>query len=83
MPRAKTQAEEASALEIQEEDLATLLAGKSAGGYDNFALGFWTTGNAPAGVMGRPVGLTQAKDGSLLVADDVGNAIWRISYDGK
>jgi glucose/arabinose dehydrogenase len=50
------------------------------GGYDNFALGFWTTGQAPAGVMGRPVGLAQAKDGSLLVADDVGNAVWRISY---
>jgi glucose/arabinose dehydrogenase len=57
--------------------------GKPAGGYDNFALGFWTTGNAPAGVMGRPVGLAQAKDGSLLVADDVGNAVWRISYKGQ
>ena len=53
------------------------------GGYDNFALGFWTTGNAPAGVMGRPVGLAQAKDGSLLVADDVGNAVWRIAYTGR
>jgi glucose/arabinose dehydrogenase len=53
------------------------------GGYENFALGFWTTGAAPAGVMGRPVGVAQAKDGSLLVSDDVGNAIWRISYDGK
>src|SRR5262249_37673741 len=31
--------------------------GKPAGGYDNFALGFWVTGKAPAGVMGRPVGL--------------------------
>jgi glucose/arabinose dehydrogenase len=56
---------------------------KPAGGYENFALGFWTTGNAPAGVMGRPVGLAQTKDGSLLVADDVGNAVWRISYPGK
>ena len=56
---------------------------KPAGGYENFALGFWTTGNAPAGVMGRPVGLAQTKDGSLLVADDVGNAVWRISYSGN
>jgi glucose/arabinose dehydrogenase len=56
---------------------------KPVGGYENFALGFWTTGNAPAGVMGRPVGLAQAKDGSLLVADDVGNAVWRISYSGN
>ena len=29
--------------------------------------------------MGRPVGVAIAKDGSLLVADDVGNAIWRVS----
>jgi glucose/arabinose dehydrogenase len=57
--------------------------GRPVGGYDNFALGFWTTGNAPAGVMGRPVGLAQAKDGSLLVADDVGNAVWRISYGAR
>jgi glucose/arabinose dehydrogenase len=57
--------------------------GRPKGGYDNFALGFWTAGNAPAGVMGRPVGLAQAKDGSLLVADDVGNAVWRISYSGR
>ena len=57
--------------------------GKPSGGYDNFALGFWTAGQAPAGVMGRPVGLAQARDGSLLVADDVGNAVWRIAYTGK
>jgi glucose/arabinose dehydrogenase len=29
--------------------------------------------------MGRPVGVALAKDGSLLVADDVGNTIWRVS----
>ncbi len=28
---------------------------------------------------GRPVGLTLAKDGALLVADDVGNVIWRVT----
>ncbi len=28
---------------------------------------------------GRPVGVTLAADGALLVADDVGNAIWRVS----
>ena len=53
---------------------------RPSGEYVNFALGFWTTGQAPAGTMGRPVGIVQAKDGSLLVADDVGNAVWRISY---
>lgn len=29
--------------------------------------------------FGRPVGVEIAKDGALLVADDVGNAIWRVS----
>ncbi len=29
--------------------------------------------------MGRPVGVALARDGSLLVADDVGNTIWRVS----
>jgi glucose/arabinose dehydrogenase len=29
--------------------------------------------------MGRPVGVEIARDGSLLVADDVGNIIWRVS----
>jgi glucose/arabinose dehydrogenase len=29
--------------------------------------------------MGRPVGVAIAQDGSLLVADDVGNAVWRVS----
>jgi glucose/arabinose dehydrogenase len=28
---------------------------------------------------GRPVGVAIARDGALLVADDVGNAIWRVS----
>jgi glucose/arabinose dehydrogenase len=28
---------------------------------------------------GRPVGVLVAKDGSLLVADDVGNCIWRVA----
>src|ERR1700680_4045436 len=29
--------------------------------------------------LGRPVGVTLGPDGSLLVADDVGNAIWRVT----
>jgi glucose/arabinose dehydrogenase len=28
--------------------------------------------------MGRPVGVAVGKDGALLVADDVGNTIWRV-----
>jgi hypothetical protein len=33
-------------------------------------------------VWGRPVGITVAKDGSLLVTDDGSNSIWRISFTG-
>ena len=33
-------------------------------------------------VWGRPVGVAVAKDGALLVTDDGGNCIWRISYGG-
>ncbi len=33
-------------------------------------------------VWGRPVGLLQLPDGSILVSDDGGNKIWRISYKG-
>lgn len=57
--------------------------GKPVGGYENFATGFWARGTNPAKVWGRPVGLAQAKDGSLLIADDAGGAIWRVSYTGK
>jgi glucose/arabinose dehydrogenase len=55
---------------------------RPAGGYQNFAVGFWAQGSARAQVWGRPVGLAVAADGSLLVADDVGQTIWRISYGG-
>jgi glucose/arabinose dehydrogenase len=34
-------------------------------------------------VWGRPVGVTLALDGSLLVTDDGSNSIWRVSYTGK
>ena len=29
--------------------------------------------------MGRPVGVTIDKGGALLVADDVGNTVWRVT----
>jgi glucose/arabinose dehydrogenase len=31
-------------------------------------------------VYGRPVGVAVMNDGSLLVADDAGNSLWRVSY---
>ena len=29
--------------------------------------------------MGRPVGVVLDKSGALLVADDVGNTVWRVT----
>ena len=51
--------------------------------YENFATGFWISGEQRAEVWGRPAALAIAKDGSLLVADDTGGTIWRITYTGK
>lgn len=52
------------------------------GHYENFAVGFWASGERRAQVWGRPAGLAIAGDGSLLIADDVGQTIWRVSYGG-
>ena len=54
--------------------------GRPAGGYENFVTGFRVGDIAPARVWGRPVGVAVAADGSLLIADDVGQVIWRVSY---
>lgn len=46
------------------------------GVYQDFVTGFVTP---DANVWGRPVDLTEAKDGSLLMSEDGYNTIWRIS----
>lgn len=56
--------------------------GRPLGWYENFATGFWSSGHERAEVWGRPAALAVAKNGSLLVADDTGGTIWRISYTG-
>lgn len=59
--------------------MVPLEAGAATGAYDDFLTGFVT----PEGdVWGRPVGVTVAKDGALLVSDDGSNTIWRVSYTG-
>ncbi|QQL48313.1 PQQ-dependent sugar dehydrogenase [Mucilaginibacter ginkgonis] len=45
---------------------------------EDFLTGFTVPGDAKK-VHGRPVGVAVAKDGSLLVADDASNRIWRVS----
>jgi glucose/arabinose dehydrogenase len=53
--------------------------GRASGEYEDFVTGF-VVDNRYA--WGRPVGITVAQDGSLLVTDDGSNSIWRISYTG-
>jgi glucose/arabinose dehydrogenase len=53
--------------------------GKPSGPPKEF-LGGWMISPDNRGVWGRPVGLMTLADGSLLVTDDGGNKIWRISY---
>ena len=54
--------------------------GHATGEYEDFLTGFVVDNN---NVWGRPVGITVAPDGSLLVSDDGSNTIWRVSYVGK
>jgi len=53
--------------------------GKPAGGYDDLVVG-WSTDPNKREVWGRPVGVLVLRDGSLLIADDGGNVIWRLTY---
>ncbi len=53
------------------------------GDYMIFASGFWPVSGEKAELWGRPAGVAVAKDGSLLIADDVSNTIFRVSYTGK
>lgn len=55
--------------------------GRPVGGYEAFATGFWIGGEGHARVWGRPAGLAIAADGSLLIADDAGGVVWRVSYE--
>jgi glucose/arabinose dehydrogenase/mono/diheme cytochrome c family protein len=54
--------------------------GHATGEYQDFMTGFVVDNEH---VWGRPVGITVAPDGSLLVTDDGSNSIWRISYTGN
>jgi glucose/arabinose dehydrogenase len=56
--------------------------GKPAGAVRDFASG-WMIAPDKAEVWGRPVGLLQMPDGSLLLSDDGAKKLWRISYKGN
>jgi glucose/arabinose dehydrogenase len=54
--------------------------GRASGEYEDFLTRFvLPNGN----VWGRPVGVTVAADGSLLVTDDASDSIWRVTWTGK
>lgn len=53
--------------------------GQPAGGYDDFVIG-WMTDPSSRSVWGRPVDLLVLHDGSLLISDDGGEKIWRVTY---
>lgn len=61
--------------------------GRPAGWYEAFATGFHVRTREglfvrkAAEVWGRPAGLAIGADGSLLIADDVANVIWRVSRE--
>jgi glucose/arabinose dehydrogenase len=54
--------------------------GQASGEYEDFLTGFVLDNGD---VWGRPVGVTVAADGSLLVSDDASGSIWRVSYAGS
>ncbi len=55
--------------------------GQPEGGYEDF-LGGWVINPSVPSVWGRPVGVAVARDGALLVTDEPGGKIWRVSYGG-
>ncbi|MET0598680.1 MAG: PQQ-dependent sugar dehydrogenase [Mesorhizobium sp.] len=53
--------------------------GEPAGWYDNFLTGFWVAGTKRAQVWGRPASVAFLPDGGLLVADDTGGTVWKVT----
>jgi glucose/arabinose dehydrogenase len=57
--------------------------GRPAGPPEDFLTGFIARDDEEKAAWGRPVGLLELPDGSLLVSDDGGNRVWRVSYAGR
>lgn len=51
--------------------------GKPTGEYEDFVTGFVVNDTQ---VWGRPVGIAVAKDGALLISEDTGGTIWRVTH---
>ena len=50
--------------------------GKPSGPAEDFVTGFLNSDNQ---ARGRPVGLAVDREGGSLIADDLGNTVWRVS----
>jgi glucose/arabinose dehydrogenase len=57
--------------------------GRPSGAPEDFLSGFIASDGDDKQAWGRPVGLLQLPDGSVLVSDDGGNRVWRVSYVTK
>ena len=53
--------------------------GAPTGEYEDFLTGFVVDDHR---VWGRPVGVTVAHDGALIVTEDANDTVWRIAYSG-
>jgi glucose/arabinose dehydrogenase len=60
--------------------MAPMKDGHAVGNYEDFLTGFV---NDKGECWGRPVGVTVASDGALMVTDDGSNSIWRVTYTKK
>ena len=54
--------------------------GVPTGQYDDFMTGFVVDNHS---VWGRPVGVTVAHDGALLITEDGNGTMWRVAYEGE
>ncbi|MEK7403034.1 MAG: sorbosone dehydrogenase [Gemmatimonadota bacterium] len=60
-----------------------MLQGRAAGPFEVFVDGFYSVeNNKYTELGGRPMGLTQGRNGELYLSDDSRGRIWRISYVG-
>lgn len=57
--------------------------GRTSGDYEIFVDGFMGSDGKPTELGGRPMGLTQGRNGELYLSDDSRGRIWRIQYVGK
>ena len=51
--------------------------GKPTGKPEPIVTGFYSDDESK--LYGAPVGITQDTNGALIIADDVGNTVWRVS----